>query len=228
MPFEAITKEETKKHYNALEEFTNKSDPYYFKRRAEHLLQFLSKMPKSSKILNLGCGDGRFTRLIKDCGFRDIVDADISSSLLKSDTCRKRVLGDAENISFKKEMFDAIIMTDVIEHIENRNRAINELQRVLKKNGELFITYPNSLWVPALNALGKIGIKVDAKDGRIPTKQFEKEIEPYFKISSFTTIIIMSKLPSKILTAFEKIEVNIPKKIINRLGLMHVYIIKKR
>ena len=223
-----LTKEETREHYDSLENFGDKSDTYYFKRRAEELLSFLSEIPRSSRILNMGCGDGKFSNFIKNHGFTNIVDADISISLLKSDKCPKRVLGDAENSSFNKDVFDAVIMTDVIEHIENRTKTIIELHRIVKENGKIFITYPNPLWVPILNALGKAGVKVDAKDGKVALHEFEDEIKPFFRVELFKTIMIMSKLPAVFLSAFEKIEAKLPKNLMNRFGLMHVYVIKRK
>lgn len=50
---------------------------------------------------------------------------------------------DATNIQFKDNYFDYIIMNHVLEHIENEEKAIVELRRVLKKNtGKLILSFP--------------------------------------------------------------------------------------
>ncbi len=228
MVSKTLAKKDVRKHYDSLRNFEGKSDSYYFKRRAAYLKSFTEMMPKSSLILNLGCGNGIFSDFLKSLRFSNIVDVELSFHLLRQSKSRMRILGDAENLPFKEGVFDVCIMTDVVEHIEDRKKAFAELHTVLKKNKMVFITYPNHIWVPILNFLGKIGAKVDARDNKIPPELFEKEIRILFDITSFKTAILMSKLPSQILNIFEYAEVNIPKKIMKHLGILHVYIIKKR
>lgn len=40
-------------------------------------------------------------------------------------------------------MFDAVLMLEIIEHLENPFGALREVRRILKKNGKLVLTYPN-------------------------------------------------------------------------------------
>jgi len=47
--------------------------------------------------LNLGAGNGRFSRFLSSRGFSNIVDPDISILLLKQSQCRKKCWPDAEN-----------------------------------------------------------------------------------------------------------------------------------
>ena len=44
---------------------------------------------------------------------------------------------------FADKYFDLIICSDVIEHVRNQDVLINEIIRVLKDNGEIFLTTPN-------------------------------------------------------------------------------------
>lgn len=56
---------------------------------------------------------------------------------------------DAENkLPFKNHFFDKIICSDVLEHLRNRNYAILEIKRVLKKDGKLLLVTdnPNTSW----------------------------------------------------------------------------------
>ncbi len=222
-----VKKEDVKKHYNTLKNFGYGSDEYYFKRRTEQLFVFANSMPHSSRILNLGCGDGKFSKFLGAHGFLNIVDADISILLLRMNKGNKKVLADAEMLSFKEKVFDAVIMTDVIEHLRDRKRVMAETFRVLKNEGMVFITYPNPLWVPIFNFLGSIGAKIDAKDNRVSHEEFEREMNKLFEIESFKTIMIMSKLPPKALLVFERMEKSLPENFMNRFGFMYVYILRK-
>src|SRR3989344_1479339 len=51
-------------------------------------------------------------------------------------------IADLCSLPFKKESFDEIICSDVLEHIKNDEEALFELARVLKKEGVLLITGP--------------------------------------------------------------------------------------
>ena len=39
-------------------------------------------------------------------------------------------------------VFDAILFNEVIEHVQSPNKSLEEVYRVLKKNGKLFLTAP--------------------------------------------------------------------------------------
>jgi len=49
---------------------------------------------------------------------------------------------DATNIQFKDCFFDYIIMNHVLEHIENEKLCMEEIQRVLKTDGVLILSFP--------------------------------------------------------------------------------------
>lgn len=49
---------------------------------------------------------------------------------------------DVTNIQFKDNFFDYIIINHVLEHVQNEEKALNELRRVLSKSGKLIISFP--------------------------------------------------------------------------------------
>lgn len=50
-----------------------------------------------------------------------------------------------EELPFGKDSFDAVYMIYTLEHIKDRNRALEEARRVLKPGGELIVIVPNFL-----------------------------------------------------------------------------------
>lgn len=220
-------KEEVKNRYNALENFDN-TDKDYFRRRAEKLSEFMKRVKKSSRILNLGCGDGEFSNLLNSQGYSNIVDIDISVQLLKHSKCANRILGDAEHLPFKADAFDSALLLDVIEHIEKRDAAISELSRVLKVKSRVFITYPSPLWVPVFNFLGRIGVKTDSKDNVIFPRRFKSEFSRFFEVNEFNAIMLAAKLPPSMISASERLEHALPNWLMNSLGFVHIYSIRKR
>ena len=49
----------------------------------------------------------------------------------------------ADALPFKGQAFDVVICTEVLEHIHNDESAISEISRVMKTEGQLFLTTPN-------------------------------------------------------------------------------------
>jgi len=106
------------------------------------------------KILDAGCGDGIYsTYLSLQDRYSTIVSLDISSNILHSALRRIRVegnpravnfiQGDVEHLPFKDSFFDGVISTMVLEHLFDDYRGLEELNRVLIKNGILIISVPN-------------------------------------------------------------------------------------
>ena len=55
----------------------------------------------------------------------------------------KTIQGDCQKrIDFKNNYFDRIIAIHVLEHLPNLPKAINEVYRLLKKNGEFYVVIP--------------------------------------------------------------------------------------
>lgn len=98
------------------------------------------KIRPDSKVLDLCCGSGDLGRLIKkiqpSC---DIIGVDFSSDMIE--TARKQNPDityremDATALSFEKNSFDYIVMGFGLRNIPAKNKALEEIHRVLKTNG---------------------------------------------------------------------------------------------
>src|SRR6185437_4412540 len=51
-------------------------------------------------------------------------------------------VGGADSIRVADETFDAVLLTQVLEHVREPLRVVRELHRVLKRGGRLFLTAP--------------------------------------------------------------------------------------
>ncbi|MEK6834707.1 MAG: class I SAM-dependent methyltransferase [Nanoarchaeota archaeon] len=123
----------------------NKLVRWLFNKRQQVASHYIYKI-KPNKLLDIGCGDGSFIRRIKN-KFPNIkvfgVDANPNIKYLNS-VFKEKIFSqqDLLNLSFKKNSFDAIICLDVLEHIKNLNLALNEIKRVLNKDGYLITSEP--------------------------------------------------------------------------------------
>lgn len=103
----------------------------------------------NSRILEIGCGDGEFTKRIAKFGGY-IMASDVTPEVLKRGRIKNRfknvkfVTANAESLDYPRESFDIVCGVSILHHI-NIQKAIRELYRVLRKGGKLFFTEPNLL-----------------------------------------------------------------------------------
>ncbi len=110
---------------------------------------------KNAKILDLGCGAGRTTINLFKSGYCNIIGLDISDKFIEfaKNYCLKNNLGisfingDATNLPFDNEQFDAVIFSYngmmCIPGQKNRDKVLKETYRVLKPNGIFIFTAHN-------------------------------------------------------------------------------------
>ncbi len=91
-------------------------------------------------VLDAGCGPGILNRFIENGVFLDFSKV----VLMKRWVGRKRarVLASAEEMPFKDGVFDAVIATELIEHVDDPERFIREVYRVLKNSGQFLFSFP--------------------------------------------------------------------------------------
>ncbi|WP_044414992.1 class I SAM-dependent methyltransferase [Halarcobacter anaerophilus] len=102
------------------------------------------------KILELGCGTASMTQKIASNGFsREIIACDVDEIQYKKNLKLnipniKFMLCGAEDIKLKDDSVDFIFMFKSFHHIpkEFMNKALDEIQRVLKPNGMAYISEP--------------------------------------------------------------------------------------
>jgi len=117
---------------------------------------------KNKKFLEIGCGLGYFseTALKKNA---KVTGVDIGDRLINITQKRvkkgKFIVASASKLPFRDETFDTILCTEVIEHVNDQNKAIKEMFRVLKFGGVLVITTPNRFYKPLFDLLSLIRIR---------------------------------------------------------------------
>lgn len=111
------------------------------------------------RVLDLGCGEGRHVHGLYLLGDLDIVGVDLNEGSLKkaadglatlpkpaNDETGKVAFqtGDATALDFADNSFDAIICSEVLEHLPDYDAALKEIRRVLKPDGKLCISVPHA------------------------------------------------------------------------------------
>ena len=101
-------------------------------------LEALSEV--KGKILEVGCGAGRFIRTIKRLR-PDLVASGCDKSTETIDYARQYntdidfAVGDVEDLPYPSATFEAVVFFDLLEHLTNPQKAMANVHRVLKPRG---------------------------------------------------------------------------------------------
>lgn len=111
---------------------------------------------KNSRILEGGCGDGRFVDAMKYWGY-EAIGVDFAANTVEKINEAMPDLdvryGDVRKLDFENDYFDGYWSLGVIEHFwEGYQAILSEMNRVLKPGGYVFISFP------AISILDKIQI----------------------------------------------------------------------
>lgn len=131
--------------------FKNEEKYFWFIARKEFIKKYMEKhISKDSKIMEVGAGTGNVTRFLIKNGYKNISVGEMHLDALdyaKSYGIEERYCFNILNTPFENE-FDCICAFDVVEHIEDDKLCIQNIHKMLKKEGKLAISVPafNFLW----------------------------------------------------------------------------------
>lgn len=116
---------------------------YYGSRR--EMLRFIPK--NISRILEVGCGEGGFSRLLKSELKAEIWGVEISEAAAKKarEGLDKVIIADIEsgNIALPQNYFDCIVFNDVLEHLRYPWNVLKAVKESLRQNGCIVASIPN-------------------------------------------------------------------------------------
>lgn len=161
------------KQTKLLEKLLKNTGDMCLKRRARKLITELN-LQNSDRILDAGCGDGYYLYLLSRLGKFNLTGIDYLDKNIKdakrqvNNTTIRYFTGNIQNMPFKSGSFNKIILSEVLEHVQDDYLALKELSRVLDKNGKLYVTVPHInypfFWDPINYLLQRI-FKIHIKSG---------------------------------------------------------------
>lgn len=134
---------------------------YFEKRQVNHLVHgkdlswlkypfwdwLIKKEIHSGRLLDIGCAEGMLLKWAEKRGYQ-AVGMDISQFAIKKLASKpwgkNLVVGDICSLPFTKNYFDVVTCFDVLEHLPSPEIGISEMCRILKNDGLLFISVPNT------------------------------------------------------------------------------------
>ncbi len=133
--------------YESDPEHADESSPWY-----RLVLEFLPQV-EGKRVLEIACGRGGFSRLLGTKGAL-ITGADFSASAVYIANQRLQrhpellsrvayIQADAQRMPFESDSFDMVVSCETIEHVPDPYAAVQEMFRVCKPGGKLYLTTPN-------------------------------------------------------------------------------------
>jgi len=122
--------------------------------RDRFVIDQLRRLPSQSKILDAGCGSQRYRQYCSHLDYKAQDFGQYTNDLKKMIGANETggiegyqygeldYTGNIWEISEANNTFDAILCSEVIEHIPYPNETIREFNRLLKPNGTLILTAP--------------------------------------------------------------------------------------
>jgi len=115
-------------------------------------MQLISRMvpiPGVSKLLDAGCGTGELSENLFNRGF-DVIALDLGFESIKRASSRHReeninfpfVQGDLYRLPYEDRSFDAVVTSEIMEHLERPLEALKEAARIVRPGGYIIVSTP--------------------------------------------------------------------------------------
>jgi 2-polyprenyl-3-methyl-5-hydroxy-6-metoxy-1,4-benzoquinol methylase len=101
-------------------------------------------IPPNSKVLDIGCNEGKIRRYLVNPNYFGVDLDNKCVELIKKEGFHAQAADlNQEEIPFKKEKFDYILLLDIVEHVVDPRRLILSTKKLLNPQGKIIITLPN-------------------------------------------------------------------------------------
>ena len=191
----------------------------------------IAKKKNPRKILDMATGTADIAIMLSHIKSCEIIGLDISSKMIEIGKTKinrlnlyKRIsldIGDAENIKYADDTFDIVTVGYGVRNFENLNKGLNEIYRVLKKNGTLIIletSLPKNIFI---NFIYSIYVIIYVQ---LIGKLFSKNFKAYSYLKSSAKKFPFGEKFKKILLDSSFVDVQFKEKF---FGASTIYIAQK-
>lgn len=119
--------------------------PIMYSQNINPLFKIIDNYHKKGSLLEIGCGTGKFLYAAKKKGWKcSGIEMSKQASLFCQDQLYLDVQNELiENVSFPVNSFEVIVMSHVLEHLQNPHNVLEKIKTWLKEDGIIVLTVPN-------------------------------------------------------------------------------------
>lgn len=109
-----------------------------------YLARFVESLGRVDSALDLGCGDGRLSRLVdaERVTLADVSDVALERAARRLPDARRVSLTPDAPLPLPDNVFDLVVCTETVEHVRDLQLLLSEARRVLRPGGRLAVTTP--------------------------------------------------------------------------------------
>ncbi len=172
---------------------------WWYRGRRDLFRKVINTLPNRQSALEIGCGMGANLQVLKE-SFKSVQGIEDYLPAVKYCQSQKFNVkkGSAERLPFKANTFDFILCADVLEHLKDDKKAVEEIKRVLKPRGELLLT------VPAHKYLWTVNDEMSKHERRYEKKQIRELLKNELIIRRISYWNRISFLPNLLVSTFKK------------------------
>ena len=143
--YEAFTDEQARNHEHPPIEYLHirRALRYFHAWRVREVRRRLADRLEAARILDVGDTDGLMLKHLGKTGIGFNLAPDAVDRIRANGI--EAQLGDAHELPFDDDSFDAVLCFETLEHVEDPHLLLERLARVCKPRGRVFISIP---WVP--------------------------------------------------------------------------------
>jgi len=117
----------------------------------EHLVRYelAARLAAGKKVLDIACGTGYGSNILAQAGAEKVIGMDRSAEAVAEAKKNYQKInleykeGDAENIKEADKSFDLAVSFETIEHLQDADKYLAEIARVLSAEGLFLVSTPN-------------------------------------------------------------------------------------
>ncbi|MFZ6027455.1 MAG: methyltransferase domain-containing protein [Chloroflexota bacterium] len=129
----------------SIQQIPNNLAGFNLLRRDAWVAKIAKQLPPGMRLLDVGAGPCRYRTLFDHCSYHTQDFAQYDGKDIQNSQWRYGELDyicDATDIPVEDNYFDAVLCTEVLEHVPEPDRVLQEISRILKPNGLAFLSAP--------------------------------------------------------------------------------------